>query len=164
LVALGLLLATSAPAAADFRGTDPIEPNFHAWSFTKIGAGSAAGYTDVNPRSGVQAIRLTGKNPGYALTQRPFFIGQDHNCHARIWVNPINTPIPVPVNFEIVDPSTGNYIALTSVTLPADAEYTAIDVSFFTLKQNVDVRVAVGTTAAGQKVTAVVDDLLFECF
>ena len=163
VVALGLLLATASPAAAGFDVTDKIEPNFNVWSFAPIGAGSTAGYTDVNPRSGVQAIRLSGQAPGYAVTSRNFHIGDEPVCAAQIWVDPLNTGNPTPVSLEIVDPATYGFIARKTLTFAPNAGYSDINLAFVTNKHDVYVRVAVGTSVAGAKVSAIIDDLRVTC-
>lgn len=161
-LALGLLFASSTPAAAAFTVNDGFESN--VWTFQQIGTGSSAGLTTVGQRSGLRAAHLGGTSPSYALASRPMFIGtEDPACAASIWVDPLPSSVPTPVNFEIVDPANNQYIQLKTMTLSSSAGYTRINMAFVSPKPNVLVRVAVGTSVAGASVAANIDDFLLEC-
>jgi hypothetical protein len=161
-LALGLLLATSSPAAA-WTATDNFEPPGNNWTFIPVGAGSTVEYTNVGTHSGVRAMRLRGQAPGYALARRTMFIGHERTCTAGISVDPSPGTVPVPVNLEIVNPSNNQYIKLATKTIASNAGYTTIVLAFVSPVGNIDIRVAVGTSVPGAAVTATVDDLILEC-
>jgi hypothetical protein len=160
-VTVGLLLASASPAAA-FTAGDNFEPPSNNWTFIPVG-GSTVDYTNVGPRSGVRALKLIGKAPGYALARRVMVLGDERKCGVSIWVDPHQNNVATPVNLEIVNPSTNHYIHLKTVTLPSAAGYTPISTSFVSPVANVDIRVAVGTSVPGASVSATVDDLFIEC-
>lgn len=161
-VTVGLLLASASPAAA-FTAGDNFEPPSNNWTFIPVGSGSDVNYTNVGPRSGVRALKLIGKAPGYALARRVMFLGDERKCDVSIWVDPHQSNVATPVNLEVVNPSTNHYVHLKTVTLPSAAGYTPISTSFVSPVANVDIRVAVGTSVTGASVGATVDDLLIEC-
>lgn len=127
-VTLAMVAAAATPAQAHWLvATDGFEGTGSNWIFQKSGTGS--GFVERNSAYAREHLNNGAllATTGWSATGRAVFLtdGISIRCNAWIYVQTAGAKL----NIEVIDPSTWNYVALNTVTVPSTGSgYTLVSV------------------------------------